>query len=146
MDCNGLLVSTINPVIWLTFSSLAKWPNFIHGINGVSTLEARFFQVHGGHNTAAWCSILDHKKRRVLGDENPGPTGHGTDDAMNLWFWSSIGFGQSMANSHDRGPQKVTFWKGNPLISEKSRLVKYDDLARLDYHYHLHGEFQKTSE
>ena len=30
------------------------------------------------------------------------------------------------------GPQKVAFWKGNPLISGKSRLVKYYNLAR-DY-------------
>ena len=30
------------------------------------------------------------------------------------------------------GPQKVAFWKGNgtPAISGKSRLVKYDNLAR----------------
>ena len=27
-------------------------------------------------------------------------------------------------------PQKVAFWKGNPLISGKSRLVKYYNLAR----------------
>ena len=30
-----------------------------------------------------------------------------------------------IATSHDLGPQKVAFWKGNPLISGKSRLVKY---------------------
>ena len=42
--------------------------------------------------------------------------------------------GQSIATSHDLGPQKVAFWKGNPFISEKSRLVKYDNLARLDYY------------
>ena len=29
-------------------------------------------------------------------------------------------------------PQKVAFRKGNPLISEKSRLVKYYKLARYD--------------
>ena len=28
-------------------------------------------------------------------------------------------------------PQKVAFWKGNPLISGKCRLVKYYNLARL---------------
>ena len=27
-------------------------------------------------------------------------------------------------------PEKVARWKGNPLISRKSRLVKYDNLAR----------------
>ena len=35
------------------------------------------------------------------------------------------GTGQIIATSHDLGPQKVAFWKGNPLISGKSRLVKY---------------------
>ena len=39
--------------------------------------------------------------------------------------------GQIIATSHDLGPQKVAFWKGNPLISAKSRLVKYYNLARL---------------
>ena len=29
------------------------------------------------------------------------------------------------------GPEKVAFWTGNPLISEKFRLVKYYNLARL---------------
>ena len=38
--------------------------------------------------------------------------------------------GQIIATSHDLGPQKVAFWKGNPLISGKSRLVKYYNLAR----------------
>ena len=32
-------------------------------------------------------------------------------------------------------PQKVAFWKGNPLISGKSRLVKYYNLARYPYHH-----------
>ncbi len=32
---------------------------------------------------------------------------------------------------HATSLQKVAFWKGNPLISGKSRLVKYYDLARL---------------
>ena len=33
-------------------------------------------------------------------------------------------------------PQNVAFWKGNPLISEKSRLVKYYNLARSMCVYH----------
>ena len=33
--------------------------------------------------------------------------------------------GQIIATSHDLGHQKVAFWKGIPLISGKSRLVKY---------------------
>ena len=37
--------------------------------------------------------------------------------------------GQIIATSHELGPQKVAFWKGNPRlfqdISGKSRLVKY---------------------
>ena len=35
-----------------------------------------------------------------------------------------------IATSHDLGPQNVAFWKGNPLISGKSRLVKYCNLVR----------------
>ena len=39
--------------------------------------------------------------------------------------------GQIIATSRtDLGPQKVAFWKGNPLISGKSRLVKYYNLGR----------------
>ena len=37
--------------------------------------------------------------------------------------------GQIIAASHDLGPQMVVFSKRNPLISGKSRLVKYFDLA-----------------
>ena len=33
--------------------------------------------------------------------------------------------GQIIATSHDLGPQKVAVWKGNLLISRKSRLVIY---------------------
>ena len=42
--------------------------------------------------------------------------------------------GQIIATSHDLGPQKVAFWKGNgtPAISGKSSLVKYYNLARLN--------------
>ena len=38
--------------------------------------------------------------------------------------------GEIIATSPDLGPQKVAFWKGHPLISGKSRLVKYFNLAR----------------
>ena len=38
--------------------------------------------------------------------------------------------GQIIATSHDLGPQKVAVWKGNPLISGKSRLVKHYTSAR----------------
>ena len=45
-------------------------------------------------------------------------------------WWDSrwIVYGQIIATSHDLGPQKVAFWKGNPLISGKSRLVEYDQI------------------
>ena len=43
--------------------------------------------------------------------------------------WDS---GQIIAPSHGFSPQKVAFWKGNPLISRKSWLVKYCNLARWD--------------
>ena len=33
--------------------------------------------------------------------------------------------GQIVAASHDLTPILLAFWKGNPLISGKSRLVKY---------------------
>ena len=42
-----------------------------------------------------------------------------------FFFQKSIHSGQIIATSHDLGPQKVAFRKGNPLISGKSRLVKY---------------------
>ena len=42
------------------------------------------------------------------------------------YFTFPIISGQIIATSHDLGPQKVAFWKGNgTLISGKSRLVKY---------------------
>ena len=43
--------------------------------------------------------------------------------------------GQIIATSHDRFPPKWWFSKGNPLISGKSRLVKYYNLARYIYIY-----------
>ena len=46
------------------------------------------------------------------------------DDSGQIWS-------NFIATSHDRtGPQKVGKRKGHPLISGKSRLVKYDNLAR----------------
>ena len=38
--------------------------------------------------------------------------------------------GQIIATSREFSPQMVVKSKGNPLISEKSRLVKYYNLAR----------------
>ena len=40
--------------------------------------------------------------------------------------------GQIIATSHEFSPQMVVWWfsKGDPLISEKSRLVKYYHLVR----------------
>ena len=39
-------------------------------------------------------------------------------------------FGQISSRPHTTSPYKVAFWKGNPLISGKSRFVKYYNLAR----------------
>ncbi len=44
----------------------------------------------------------------------------------------AIKSGQIIATSTTIFFQKVAFWKGNPLISGKSRLVKYYNLARLN--------------
>ena len=53
-----------------------------------------------------------------------------------LWLWTLTRCivlyhlsGRIIATSHDLGPQKVAE-EGNPLISGKSRLVKYDNLAK----------------
>lgn len=40
-------------------------------------------------------------------------------------------------NATPPGPQKVGFWKGSPIISRKSRFVKYHSLAKL---FLLHKE------
>ncbi len=37
-----------------------------------------------------------------------------------IYIYTCILFGQIIATSHGLGPQKVVFWKGNPLISGKS--------------------------
>ena len=46
--------------------------------------------------------------------------------------------GQIIATSHEFSPQMVANSKGNPLISGKSGLVKYYNLARsMEIVYHL---------
>ena len=46
-------------------------------------------------------------------------------------FNQDLPSGQNIASDLKRpGPQNVAFWKGNPLISGKSRLVKYDPRER----------------
>ena len=42
-------------------------------------------------------------------------------------IWKYI-FGQMLATTHDLGPQKVTFGKGNSFIWRTSRLVKYSSI------------------
>ena len=55
-----------------------------------------------------------------------------------------ISCGQIIATSHDLGPQKLAKWQGNPLISgkslisRKSRLVKYYNLARIIRYLHIY--------
>ena len=57
---------------------------------------------------------------------------HPNPDAPCIWS-------NSLATSHDLGPQKVAFRKGNPLISGKSKLVKYYNLTRcMEYIYILY--------
>ena len=46
------------------------------------------------------------------------------------YMFQSIMFGQIIATSHIFSPQKVAEVSGNPLMSGKSRLVNYYDLAR----------------
>ena len=52
--------------------------------------------------------------------------GFGSDEMIFFgareWWGDLISSGQIIATSHDLGPQKVAFWKGNPLISGKSRV------------------------
>ena len=41
-----------------------------------------------------------------------------------------IAFGQIIATSHHLGPQKVAFWKGNPLFQENLGWWNILDLAK----------------
>ena len=54
------------------------------------------------------------------------------------------GSGQIIVTSRDRFPPNGGFSKGNALISEKSRLVKYYNLARKDDF--IHAQINKNSQ
>ena len=64
---------------------------------------------------------------RLYSPENQPPKLERNMWAKHSCLWVPCSSGQIIATSHDLGPQKVAFWKGNgtPAIWGKSRLMKY---------------------
>ena len=80
--------------------------------NTAAPVVCRGSTADGGPHTVSPCGMLEGVEEEV--------------ERMK----AEVCHGQIIATSHDLGPQEVAFWKGIPLISGKSRLVKYYNLAR----------------